>query len=195
MRGPSLKSFNQVKCLCHLFRREIPVYTFLHKNSIMRTLILLCLTFSGFSAFGQKMLLLERANRARTTKLFIGDELRFRLVGEEDYWYRRTISDILPESNSLMLDNFAVKLPDIQTLKVQRKPIWRVIGGAGISLGATLAFATTVGRFGFQDKEINAPKLYGIALASFGAGWYLSTPRKLKLGEKHRLRIVEITFQ
>ncbi len=141
------------------------------------------------------MLLLERANRARTTKLYIGDVLRFRMEGKEDYWYKRTITDMLPESNTLMLDNFAVKIPEIQSIKVQRKPIWRILGGAGYTLGGTLVFATTVGRFGFQDKSINVPKLYGIALASAGAGWFLTKSRKLRLGNKHRLRIVEIKFE
>jgi len=161
----------------------------------MRTFLLLFFCLACFSAFGQKMLLLERANRARTTKFYTGDVLRFRLMGEEDYWYQRTITDILPEPNTLMLDNFAVKLPEIQSLKMRRKPIWRIAGGAAFSLGATLALATTIGRFGYQDKDVDAPKLYSIAAASFGAGWFLSTPRKLKLGKKHRLRIVEVRFQ
>jgi len=161
----------------------------------MRTLLLLFFTLSGFSVFGQKMLLLERANRAQTTRYYIGEELRFRLTGEENYWYQRTITDILPESNTLMLDNFAVKLEDIQTLKVRRKPIWRIIGGATFSLGATLVLATTIGRFGYQDKDVDAVKLYSLAAVSLGAGWYLNTPRKLRMGEKHRLRIVEVRFR
>ncbi len=161
----------------------------------MRILFLLFFCLSIFSASGQKMLLLERENRARTTKYYVGEVLRFRLVGEENYWYERTITDILPETNTLMLDNFAVKLPDIQTIKVRRKPIWRIVGGAAFSLGATLALATTIGRFGYQDKDVDAPKLYSMAVASFGAGWFLNTPRKLKMGEKHRLRIVEVRFQ
>jgi hypothetical protein len=161
----------------------------------MRLLLLLLFTLSSLSLFGQKMLLLERANRAKTTRYYIGEELRFRLTGEENYWYQRTITDILPESNTLMLDNFAVKLADIQTIKVRRKPIWRIVGGAAFSLGATLALATTIGRFGYQDKEVDAVKLYSLAVVSFGAGWYLNTPRKLKMGEKHRLRIVEVRFQ
>ena len=161
----------------------------------MRIFLFLFFFLSGFSAFGQKMLLLERANRARTTKFYTGDVLRFRLTGEENYWYERTITDILPESNTLMLDNFAVKLPEIQTIKVRRKPIWRIVGGAAFSLGATLALATTIGRFGYQDKDVDAPKLYSIAVASFGTGWFLSTPRKLKLGKKHRFRIVEVRFR
>lgn len=140
------------------------------------------------------MLLLERANRAKTTKLYIGDELHFRMEGRENYWYHRTINDMLPESNTLMLDQFAVKVPDIQQLKVRRKPVWRVLGAAGFSLGATLALATTIGRYGFGDKGINALELYGVSAVSLGAGWFLNTPRKLRLGNKHRLRIVEVRF-
>ena len=141
------------------------------------------------------MLLLERANRARTTKYFPGDELRFRLNGEENYWYKRRISDILPETNTLMLDNYAVALPEIERIKVYRKPVWRILGGAAYSLGATLALATTVGRFGFNDKSVDLPSLYGISAVSFGAGWWLTRARTLRLGNKHRLRIVEIRFQ
>lgn len=80
----------------------------------MRIVFVFILSLFCGSVFSQKMLLLERANRARTTKYYVGDALRFRLAGEEDYWYFRTLTDILPETNTLMLDNFAVKLPDFQ---------------------------------------------------------------------------------
>ena len=161
----------------------------------MRTVLILFFCLSGLSVFGQKMLLLERANRARTTKFYTGEMLRYRMTGEENYWYDRTIMNMLPESNTLMLDNFAVKLTDIQTIKVRRKPIWRITGGAAFSLGATLALATTIGRVGYQDKDVDALKLYSLSAASLGAGWFLSTPRKLRMGKKHRLRIVEVRFQ
>ncbi|MDX1910751.1 MAG: hypothetical protein SFV22_04650 [Saprospiraceae bacterium] len=161
----------------------------------MRLILSFALFLCCFSAFSQKMLLLERANRARTTRFYIGDALRFRLVGEEDYWYERSITDILPDKNTLMLDNFAVKLEDISSIKVARKPIWRITAGATLSLGATLALATTVGRFAYQDKTVDAPSLYAVSAVSFATGWLLSKPRKLKLGDKHRLRIVEVKFQ
>lgn len=160
----------------------------------MRTVFILFFAVFAQSAFGQKMLLLERANRAKTTRYYPGDGLTFRLTGEENYWYRRTISDILPASNTLLLDNFSVKLDDIQTIKVRRRPIWRIIGGATFSLGASLALATTIGRVGYRDKSVDALSLYSISAASLGLGWYLNTPRKLRLGEKHRLRIVEVRF-
>lgn len=141
------------------------------------------------------MLLLERANRARTTKFYVGDVLRFRMAGEENYWYQRTITDMLPETNTLMLDNFAVKLPEIQSIKMRRKPIWRILGGAAFSLGVTLPVATTIGYFGYKDKDIDAVTLYSVSALSLGTGWFLSTPRKIRLGKKHRLRILEVKFQ
>jgi hypothetical protein len=161
----------------------------------MRNLLVIALFLLACSnLWGQKMLLIERANRAKTTKLYIGETLRFRLAGKENYWYERTITDILPESNALLLDNFLVKLDSIAVIKVHKKRGWRILGGAFLTLGATLTFATTVGKVIYQDKDLNAPKLFTIAAVSFCSGWVMSKPRKLKLGRKHRLRIIEIKF-
>lgn len=140
------------------------------------------------------MVLLERANRAKTTKIFPGESLHFRLVGEEDYWYDRTITDILPESNALLLDNFPVKLTDIAYLRVRRKPLSRITGNLLFTFGATLALATTVGRFAYNDRELKLGKLYSAAAVSLGTGYFLSSKRTLKMDEKFRLRIVEIKF-
>ncbi|MBL7825607.1 MAG: hypothetical protein JNJ57_03180 [Saprospiraceae bacterium] len=156
------------------------------------TLTFILISFS--SLFAQKMLLIERANRAKTTKLYVGDYLHFRLKGREDYWYHREITDLLPESKTLMLDNFAVRLDSISQIKVRRKVGARIAGGALFSFGATLTLATVAGRYLYNDKDVNAPKLFSMAAISLGAGWWLSKPRKLKLGNKHRLRIIEVKF-
>ncbi len=152
------------------------------------------LLFLTIPSYGQKMLLLERANRAKTTKMYVGETLRFRLNGAENYWYERTITDILPESNLLLLDNFPVKLDSIAVLKVSRRPIWRISGGALLSLGGTLALAATAGRLLYNDRDLDLPKLYGMSVVSAGSGLFFLSKRKLKLGNKHRLRIVEIKF-
>lgn len=159
----------------------------------MRFCYIFFLLFS-ISASGQKMLLLERAYRAKTTKMYIGQTLLFRLNGPENYWYERTITDILPESNMLLLDNFPVKLDSIAQIKVFRRPIWRISGAALLSLGGTLALAATTGRLLYNDKELDLPKLYGMSVVSAGAGLFMLSKRTLKLGKKHRLRIVEIKF-
>ncbi len=152
------------------------------------------LLFLSVPAYSQKMLLLEKANRAKTTKMYVGETLRFRLNGPEKYWYERSITDMLPESNMLLLDNFPVKLDSIAEIKVHRRTIWRISGAALLSLGGTLALAATTGRVLYNDKDLDLPKLYGISAASLGSGMFLLSKRKLKLGKKHRLRVIEIKF-
>ena len=160
----------------------------------MRYVYFFIMVLFAIPSYGQKMLLLERANRAQTSKLYIGETLQFRLNGPENYWYERTITDIIPESNLLLLDNFPVKLDSIAQIKVHRKPVWRISGGALLSLGGTMALAATVGRLVYNDKELDLPRLYGISAVSLGSGVFLLSKRKLKLGKKHRLRVVEIKF-
>ncbi len=143
-------------------------------------------------ATSQKMLLLERANRAKTTKHYIGQVLQFRLAGEEDYWYERQITDILPESNTLLLDGFPVKVSEIAALRVYRRPIWRIVGGALTTFGASMALAATVGRFGYNDRDLQLGKIYGTSVVSAGTGLFLLKKRTLRLGDTHRLRAIEV---
>jgi hypothetical protein len=145
------------------------------------------------TACGQKMLLLERANSARTTRLYIGQTLHFRLAGEEDYWYERTITDILPESGLVLLDNFPVRLQDISHLKWRRKGGWRFLGGTLFSFGVSMGIATSIAVVYNEGNTRPAP-LYGLSAVSLASGWWLLKPRKLRLGDKHRLRAIEISF-
>ncbi len=152
------------------------------------------LFFSFFTpVFGQKMLLLERANRVRSTQFYIGETIRFRLKGAENYWYERTITDILPGTKTLLLDNFAVRLDSIAQMKVSRKKVTRFVGGTIFTFGASLAFATTIGAL-YRDKRIDYGAYYAVSGATAGLGYLMNTPRKVTLGKKHRLRIVEISF-
>lgn len=79
-------------------------------------------------------------------------------------------------------------------IKVRRKPFWRIAGAATVSLGATLALATFTGRVLYNDRSVDVPSLSAISVVSAGTGMFLLSRRKLKLGKKHRLRIIEIGF-
>ena len=159
----------------------------------MRLVFIFLFAFAAAPVFAQKMLLLERANNPKPTKLYIGDQLHYRLTGQEDYWYERTITDMLPDKNTILLDNYPVQLGDISYLKVRRKGIWRIVGGTLFAFGVSLAVATTVAVF-YQDDGTNFGALYATSVGSAGVGYYLNTRRKLKMGERHRLRLIEIDF-
>jgi hypothetical protein len=157
----------------------------------MRLAFIFLLALAAAPVFAQKMLLLERANNPKPTKYYIGDQLHYRLTGQEDYWYERTITDMLPEKNTILLDNFPVQIGDISYLKVRRKGIWRIMGGTLFTFGVSLAFATTIAVL-YKDDGTNFGALYATSAGSAGVGYYLSTRRKLKLSERHRLRLIEI---
>jgi len=158
-------------------------------------IIVTLLLFLGFvtgSVSAQKMLIIEQANVAKTTRLYPGDRLIFRLEGEENYWYDRTITEILPETNSLLLDNYLVKLDDIVAIKIHKKTIWRIVGGSLLSFGVSLGFATGVAAI--YGDDYNYPALAGASVGSFLAGRYLLKRKKVRLGERFRLRIIEVKF-
>lgn len=157
-------------------------------------LIILLLLLCGNTVHAQKMLQLEKANRVKTTRFYVGDVIRYRMNGEENYWYERTITDILPESRTLMLDNFAVRTDSIAQLKVQRKGAAQLLAGVLVTFGASLALSVTVGRLVFQDRDIMTPELYALSGVSAGAGFAAGSSKKIRLGKKYRLRIIEIRF-
>lgn len=143
---------------------------------------------------GQKMLILERANRAKTIRYYPGDDLNYRLQGQEDYWYRRQIMDILPDQQSLLLDNFAVRVSDIHSLRIRRSRPMQIGGGALLSFGVSLAFASTVAVL-FREREYNYAALYGSSALSFGVGYLMVSKKKIRIDDRrYRLRPIEIRF-
>ncbi len=156
---------------------------------------ILCFALCSFVFHGlraQQYLLFEKANNPRTVKFQIGDELRFRLAGEENYWYTREITKILPEANSIMLDNYLVKVSDITAIKRPPNTFCRITGGALLSFGIGLTFATTAALL-YRDEQ-NYPAYYAAAGASLLGSKFLLRRRTVHLGEKYRLRPIEIKF-
>jgi hypothetical protein len=160
----------------------------------MRLLFFLLIFLFSAPVFSQKMLLIERAKKAKTTKLYIGDQLHFRMRGSENYWYERTITDILPQSNTLILDGFAVHLDSISAIKVFPNKGARILGGALTSLGVTLPLSLFVAKVFYNDQNVKYAELAGVSAGSLAGGYLLLKKRKRHLGNKYRLRIVEIKF-
>jgi len=159
----------------------------------MKYLLVLFLATMVMQATAQKSLVLERTNSAKTVKMYIGDVIEYRMKGDENYWYTSTINDILPESNMVLLDKFPVKIDSISALRRRRKPFARLVGGSLVTFGATLALATTIGAL-YGDRSLQYGALYGASVASAGVGMLAFTRKKLPMGKKYRLRIIEIRF-
>lgn len=158
--------------------------------------ILLALPASGL--FAQKILLLERARHARTTKFYIGSDLTYRLKDKDlQFWQDGIITDILPDEKSIALNGRKISLADIEALRLRRSRIWRgmgaqlmVFGGGWFLFGGIHAWRSgePIGRA--------ASIMAGSALAGGFAMRKLPFFRykSRQMGTKHRLRAIEISF-
>jgi hypothetical protein len=155
--------------------------------------LIFCLFFAlcqGINA--QKMLIVSEYGRIRNHKLYIGDELQFRLRedGRKKYWYRRTISDILPKDSLLVMDGFPTRYRDIAAIRLPRRRIWRLVGGQMIASGGSLVIAAT-GVVLYGDRGYSLPLLYGSGVAGIIGGFQLLKPRQLVVGRRCQLHLVE----
>lgn len=145
---------------------------------------------------GQKMLLLEKANRVRPQKFYIGEQFVFRLKDEDfDFWQSAEITNIFPEEKSIELDFRKVQLEQISQVKLRK---WRIYKAAGTQLmvfgGAWMGFSTVGLVF---DNEPFTRRTYVVTGTSLAAGFTLRQifkHRKIRLGKRHRLRAIEISF-
>ena len=159
---------------------------------IKKSIASLCFSILFLSgAFCQKFLVLEKTNTPKTTRFYVGQAITFKLDGVSG-WFDRQITDILPDQKIIMLDGEAVPLADITTLKVRKKRIWAIVGSQLITFGSTLALATTIARARHDEAD---SRLFLVSAASVVGGFWLVKPRKIKLGNRHRLRLIDLTLE
>ena len=99
-------------------------------------LLLFCLACMLFPALlpAQKFIQLEKANRARTLKFYVGQDFTYRLKGETE-WFTSTITDVQMDSQKVALDLKPVRVTDIEAIRLQYPGILRSIGPARCCLG------------------------------------------------------------
>jgi len=146
--------------------------------------------------FTQKMLLIEKRYKVKSRKIYAGETLHFRLKGKEDYWYKSAIDDILPDRKLLLLDNQPVHIDSISAIYIPKPKITRIVGSALLTFGITLTFASSVAFLNRKNDEqpYNFPLLFASAGTSTLVGYRMVINRKIKMGKKYRLRVIEVKF-
>jgi hypothetical protein len=141
---------------------------------------------------GQKVLQVERFGKAETKKIYIGEELNYRVKGDKT-WYEGTIQDILVDDGIVLFDQRYVRVDEITSLRKRMrwsKPFGRQLytfagGWLLFSAGGTL-----VGwEFGW-DTVI-------IAGAAVVTGFLIQKIfrfKKYKIGKRRRLRLLDLTI-
>jgi len=159
-------------------------------------LSLLFLIISFHLVQGQKYILIEKAGNPRTERIAMYDDITFQLKEDKVGWYTRTIVDMDPNAQMILLGDSWVPLSDIDRIRLSRKRVWpSIIGGAlqvgGISMFMGDLWYTVAGEPQFSQGGME----FGLINFAVGSAVrVLFSPIIYNLGKQKRLRVVDLTF-
>lgn len=151
---------------------------------------------SAGGCFAQLALQLERYGQAETLKYFRGDEIGYQLF-EDDIWRSDVIQEIRPDINSVVLADRFITLDQIERIDLGKDPFVQASGIALQTFGAGWAFFGLIGYNidGDPETQFGRGDIF-VSLGSMATGFLLTklAKRKYKLGQRRRLRIVDLNF-
>jgi hypothetical protein len=158
---------------------------------------LLLISFLSTSAFGQKILLIEKAGNPRTERIQVFEELTFQLKEDDKGWYKRQIMDLNADAQLVLLGDTWTPLSDISRIRLRRQRAWsNIIGGALMGGGASMFLGDlwyTVVRD--EPRLTQGGMEFGLLNIAVGAGIRsLFSPVKYKMGDRRRLRVIDVTY-
>ena len=167
-------------------------------NFTLFTIVSFGILFNIPTLDGQKVLQLEKAGTAHTTKIQIGETITFKLRNDQTGWYERTIFDIYPETGHLNLEGTEIHIDSIAKLRFKERPFIPAILGTTLQGGGANMILFEISRGTIWDKDRAIDKNTLVAgVANIGVGTLLRKlfrHRKFKLGNRKRLRLLEINF-
>lgn len=166
-------------------------------------LFLLCLLPAFL--FGQKVVQLEKRGNPKTQKFTIGDELTYKLSGDDE-WYEAAIVDVKPEIGIILFENRLVKVQDIVALKFTNSRNWsrKLSNQLYVFAGGWLFFGLIDRSQIADDIIINQNQTNtraswklilipaGVAVASAIIVRQLFKKRVKKMKSKYRLRLLDL---
>lgn len=148
---------------------------------------------ASITGSSQVFLQLELFNDPKAQKFGIGDRITYKVNYLEDVWQKGIIKEILIDENTLVLDNSLVSLNQITDFMLFRNTA-KYIGGTIQTFGTVYSI---FGIIAIARDDAKISQVLSIGGTSFVVGWLL---RKffykvpIALGEKNRLRIVDLRF-
>ncbi|MBK6933341.1 MAG: hypothetical protein IPH12_21720 [Saprospirales bacterium] len=143
-------------------------------------------------AGAQKFIQLEKANRARVLKFYVGEDLTYRLKGKAE-WYTSTITDVQMDAQMVAFDWKNVRVADIEAIRLRHGGFVRSLGPSLMVFGASWAGFALVGA-AFDDYKLGASTaiVSGTGLASGFVLHRIFKYKRVNLSARKRLRAVEI---
>ncbi len=159
-------------------------------------IILLLLIKSSLTAYAQKYLLMDKYTGKQRKEFYPGDELTFRLKGEEHF---NTMVITQLQDSLIIFNGAVVNTREIGSIRVDRrsngiKGASRTARKAGVGLFLIDQFNSLV----ITREPIRIQKEVLIVSSSLVALSYLihlTQKKKFKIGGNRRLRIIDVSFK
>lgn len=153
--------------------------------------------FISNSATAQKLLQIEKVGTLKTQRYYIGDEVIFQLVGDqENYWYRERIVDILVDSKSVLFTNRVIKIADIGKIRSFKSQGWsrglsnNAFVAAGGFVGLSL-LASALTEFMLNSASVIIP---GVTVITALVIRIIFRRKTYRMGKRRRLRVLDLNF-
>jgi hypothetical protein len=157
-------------------------------------ILIFCVAPAGLSA--QKYLQIETRGKARTEKFPVGTYLEYQVRGD-DFFSQGKLIDLLTESQTLVFEDRYVSVDRIERLRFER-PVAKAATyslytfGVGWSAFALVGYNTD----GDPDTQYSIGDAL-VTATSLGLGFIIQKAffqKKVRLGKKKRLRLIDTTF-
>lgn len=176
---------------------NLPLFA-LNNATVMSRSLLLCLLLAAGPVLlsAQKYLQIETSGKARTQKFSTGAYLVYQVRGD-DFFSQGELIDLLPESQTLVFEDRYVSADRIEALRFER-PFAKAATYSLYTFGVAWS---AFGLIGYNtDNDPSTQYSVGDAIVtatSLGLGYLIQKTlfqRKVRLGKKKRLRLIDTTF-
>ena len=157
--------------------------------------LLFSLIFS-LSASSQIVLIMEKRSSVKTKRYYEGDEITYKLKGE-DIWETSFIERLIPEENIIVLDRFYLKLEDIEAFRKKRGRRRAIAYSSSLyTFGTAWVAFTAIEDLAIRERPSDWEAAAYVGGSSFVIGTLFRTVYKNKVyrfNKKRRLRILNLT--
>jgi len=161
----------------------------------VRIVSILFLVFFTFRiALAQKLLQLEYIGKVKTTKIYVGELIFLKTTTQPDSWFEARLEDVNIEAAAVIFDNRIILLKDIIAIKRKKKSGFY---GAGKAMQYSAAIPALYEiTYGLINPPIEWKSLGYFVGGSIVLGTLMKLipPKQYKIGKKHRLRVLDLTF-
>ena len=164
---------------------------------MIRFLLFLSVAITGVAtcATAQKCLQMERYGSLKKQRLYIGDDITFKLKNDDTGWHTRPIIDFDVDGGYIVSINYRVHIDSIASIQLDKRNGMKFLGSVFLVGGAnTILFSIAYPLFNQRD-----PEWVGVA---WGAGFLglgtlismLDRQKQFKIGKRKRLRLLDLNF-